>query len=151
MVLDASAIIAMLGDEAEGDRFAAALESAQTRAVPPVAVWEAVAGLARLYPLSIPEARRKVADFLEAAKVETLVIGQRELDLAIDAYDQFGKGGHPARLNLGDCFAYAAAKAAEAPLLHKDEGHNRRREPASSAGMIARLRAIGKDLSGKQL
>jgi ribonuclease VapC len=122
MVLDASAIIAMLGDEAEGDRFAAVLESAETRAVSAVAVWEAVAGLARLYALSIPEARGRVADFLEAAKVETLIVGQRELDLALDAYDQFGKGRHPARLNLGDCFTYAAAKAAEAPLLHKDEG-----------------------------
>ena len=45
-----------------------------------------------------------------------------ELGLALDAYDQFGKGRHPARLNLGDCFTYAAAKADDAPLLHKDEG-----------------------------
>ena len=122
MVLDASAIIAMLGDEAEGDRFAAALERAGMRSVSPVAVWEAVAGLARVYALSIPEARRKVAEFLATAEVETLVIGRAELDLALDAYDQFGKGRHPARLNLGDCFTYAAAMARDAPLLHKDEG-----------------------------
>ena len=50
------------------------------------------------------------------------VTGQTELGLALDAYDQFGKGRHPARLNLGDCFTYAAAKADDAPLLHKDEG-----------------------------
>jgi ribonuclease VapC len=80
MVLDASAIIAMLGVEAEGDRFAIALDRAGTRSISPVAVWEAV------------------------------------------AYDQFGKGRHPARLNLGDCFAYAAAMAESAPLLHRDEG-----------------------------
>ena len=122
MVLDASAIIAMLGDEAEGDRFAAILEEAATIVVSPVAVWEAVAGLAKVYALSVPEARRKVAEFLGAGKVETLVIGQTELGLALDAYDQFGKGRHPARLNLGDCFTYAAAKADDAPLLHKDEG-----------------------------
>src|SRR5271166_482887 len=122
MVLDASAIIAILGDEAEGDRFAAALEGAATRLVSPIGVSEAVAGLARTYALSIPEARRKVAEFLETAEVRTLNIGQTELDLALDAYDQFGKGRHPARLNLGDCFTYAAAKAAGAPLLHKDEG-----------------------------
>jgi ribonuclease VapC len=122
MVLDASAIIAMLGDEAEGNRFAAALEGAATRSVSPVAVWETVVGLARVYPLSIAEARRKVAGFLATAEVEMLVIGRPELDLALDAYDQFGKGRHPARLNLGDCFTYAAAVAGDAPLLHKDEG-----------------------------
>jgi ribonuclease VapC len=122
MILEASAIIAMLGDEAEGDRFAQALERAGPRSVSPVAVWEAVAGLARAYTLSIPEARRKVAEFLATAGVETLVIGQRQLDLALDAYDQFGKGRHPAHLNLGDCFTYAAAAAESAPLLHKDEG-----------------------------
>ena len=75
MVLDASAIIAMLGDEAEGNRFAAALEGAATRSVSPVAVWETVVGLARVYPLSIAEARRKVAEFLATAEVEMLVIG----------------------------------------------------------------------------
>ena len=117
MVLDASAIIAMLGDEAEGNRFAAALEGAATRSVSPVAVWETVVGLARVYPLSIAEARRKVAEFLATAEVEILVIGRPELDLALDAYDQFGKGRHPARLKLGDCFTYAAAVAGDAPLL----------------------------------
>jgi ribonuclease VapC len=122
MVIDASAVIAMLGDETEGDRFAAALEGAATRSISPVAVWEAVAGLARVYALSVPEARRKVAELLEAAQVETLTIGEAELSLALDAYDQFGKGRHRARLNLGDCFTYAAAMAANAELLHKDEG-----------------------------
>jgi ribonuclease VapC len=122
MVLDASAIIAMLSDEVEGDRFAAALARAGARSVSPVAVWEAVAGLAKVYALSIPEARRKVAEFLATAETETLVIGRVELELALDAYDQFGKGRHPARLNLGDCFTYAAATAGDAPLLHKDEG-----------------------------
>jgi ribonuclease VapC len=122
MVLDASAIIAMLGDEAEGNRFAAALEGAATRSFSPVAVWETVVGLARVYPLSIAEARRKVAEFLATAEVEMLVIGRPELDLALDAYDQFGKGRHPARLNLGDCFTCAAAVAGDAPLLHKHEG-----------------------------
>jgi ribonuclease VapC len=122
MVLDASAIIAMLGDETEGDRFADALEAAAMRLVSPIAVWEAVAGLARAYPLSVPEARAKVADFLATGDVTTLAVGAAELELALDAYDQFGKGRHPARLNLGDCFTYAAAKANNAALLHKDEG-----------------------------
>jgi ribonuclease VapC len=122
MFLDASAMIAMLADEAEGDAFADALAAASIRLTSPIAVWESVAGLTREYALSIPEARRKLAEFLAAAEVAVVPLGEAELALALDAYDQFGKGRHPARLNLGDCFAYAAAKARGAPLLHKDAG-----------------------------
>ena len=122
MFLDASAIIAMLGDEAEGDAFADALASASVRLTSPIAVWESVAGLAHEYALSIPEARRKLAEFVAATETRVVVLGEAEMELALDAYDQFGKGRHPARLNLGDCFAYAVAKAHDAPLLHKDDG-----------------------------
>jgi ribonuclease VapC len=122
MFLDASSIIAMLGDEAEGDIFADALSAAQTPVTSPVAVWEAVAGLVKEYALSVREARAKVADFLALAKVRTLSVGESELAVALDAYDQFGKGRHPARLNLGDCFAYAVAKCNGAAILHKDDG-----------------------------
>lgn len=122
MFLDASAIIAMLSDEKEGDAFADALAADPVRLVSPLAVWESVAGLAREYALSVPEARRKVAEFLSAAKVNMVALGETELEFALDAYDQFGKDRHPARLNMGDCFAYAAAKAHGAALLHKDEG-----------------------------
>jgi ribonuclease VapC len=122
MFLDASAIIAMLGNEAEGDAFADALAATPARLTSPIAVCESVAGLVKEYALSIPEARRKLAEFLAAAKVTIVPLGETELELALDAYDQFGKARHPARLNLGDCFAYAAAKAHGAPLLHKDDG-----------------------------
>ena len=122
MFLDASAIIAMLGDEAEGDAFADALAADPVRLTSPLAVWESVAGLAKEYALSIPEARRKVAEFLATAKMSVVSLGEAELEFALDAYDQFGKGRHPARLNMGDCFAYAAAKAHGAALLHEDEG-----------------------------
>ena len=119
MFLDASAIIAMLGNEAEGDVFADALAAAPVRLTSPIAVWESVAGLAKEYALSIPEARRKVAEFLAAAKVTIVALREAELEIALDAYDQFGKGRHPARLNLGDCFAYACSRAYRAPLLYK--------------------------------
>ena len=65
MFLDASAIIAMLGDEVEGDAFADALSAASVRLTSPIAVWESVAGLAHEYALSIPEARRKLAEMVE--------------------------------------------------------------------------------------
>jgi ribonuclease VapC len=122
MFLDASAIIAMLGDEADGDIFADALSAAETRLTSPIAIWEAVAGLVREYALSVREARAKVADFLAIAGINTVALGSSELSVAIDAYDQFGKGRHPARLNMGDCFAYAAARCHGVSMLHKDAG-----------------------------
>jgi ribonuclease VapC len=67
------------------------------------------------------EARAKVADFLAIAGINTVAIGPSELAVAIDAYDQFGKGRH-SRLNMGDCFAYAAARCNGASMLHKDDG-----------------------------
>ena len=122
MFLDASAIVAMLGDEPDGDAFADALAADPVRLTSPIAIWESVAGLAHEYALAIPEARRKVAELVAAAEIRIVALGEAEMELALDAYDQFGKGRHPARLNLGDCFAYAAAKAHDAPLLHKDDG-----------------------------
>ena len=122
MFLDASAIIAMLGDEGDGDVFADALSTAETRLTSPIAVWEAVAGLVKEYALSVREARAKVSDFLAIAGINTVAIGAGELAVAIDAYDQFGKRRHPARLNMGDCFAYAAARCNGASILHKDAG-----------------------------
>ena len=49
------------------------------------------------------------------------MIDQRIGEAAIDAHDRFGKGRHPARLNMGDCFAYACARTNNAPLLFKGE------------------------------
>lgn len=46
-------------------------------------------------------------------------IGAKEADLAVEAMRVYGRGRHPAALNMGDCFAYASAKAAGASLLHK--------------------------------
>ena len=48
-------------------------------------------------------------------------IGEQELEIATDAYAQYGKGRHPAALNMGDCFAYACAKANRASLLFKGD------------------------------
>jgi ribonuclease VapC len=122
MVIDASAIIAMLAGEADADEFADTLAAASMRLAPAIAVWETVAGLANQYAISIPVARRKVAEFIRVAEIEIAPIGESELEFALDAYDKFGKGRHPARLNMGDCFVYAVAKAKDAPLLHKDQG-----------------------------
>jgi len=54
-----------------------------------------------------------------------VVIDERTYDIALDAYAQYGKGRHPAALNMGDCFAYGCARAHNARLLFKGENFAR--------------------------
>ena len=70
---------------------------------------------------SVPAARTDVRRFLEAGNMQFVVIGEREFEIAAEAYAQYGKGRHPAALNMGDCFAYACARVNRAKLLFKGE------------------------------
>ena len=58
-------------------------------------------------------------EWLRVAKVVAVAFDEEQSTLALDAYRRFGKGNHPAGLNLGDCAAYALAKSLDAPLLFK--------------------------------
>jgi ribonuclease VapC len=62
-----------------------------------------------------------VRRFLDAGGFQFVSIGEREFEVAADAYAQFGKGRHPAALNMGDCYAYACAKTNQATLLFKGD------------------------------
>jgi ribonuclease VapC len=84
-----------------------------------LAVWETVAALCRNYEYSPASARSTVDDLLNLLAFRYVAIGQREAELAHIAYETFGKGRHKAALNMGDCFAYACAKANGAKLLFK--------------------------------
>jgi ribonuclease VapC len=98
----------------------------------PVAVLEAVMALRRLGGVTVIEAERMVEDFLTAAGVSLVPIAGAEARAAIDTYAPFGKGqGHPAQLNLGDCFAYACARVRGIPLLFV--GNDSARTDAPSA------------------
>jgi ribonuclease VapC len=117
--VDASAMIAMMAGESDADALADRLEAERPRLCSAVSVWETVAGLCRAYVFSVPQARGAVQSFIGLNDLEWVVIGERELDLAAQAYAEFGKGRHPAALNMGDCFAYACARANRASLLFK--------------------------------
>ncbi len=119
--IDASALIAMIAGEEDADMLADLLAQERTRLVSPVAMWEATAGLCRSFGLSMDGARQKVKSFMSALGIEVISLGEREYDLAIQAYADFGKGRHPAGLNMGDCFAYGAAKSYRAALLFKGD------------------------------
>lgn len=122
IVVDASAIVAMLTREADADMFLTTLETAGPAETTPVAVYEAVLGVSRKRQWSVAEAEAHVRDFLEAAGVSVQPIQPETAHVALEAFARYGKGrGHPARLNLGDCFIYAQAKAGGASLLYKGD------------------------------
>ena len=122
MYVDASAIVAILTREPDADALADALDGARAPITSAVAVFESVLGVCRKRHASVAEAREDVREFLEAAKIRMVAITSEEADAALDAFARYGKGrGHPARLNMGDCFAYAVAKNHHASLLFKGD------------------------------
>ena len=123
--VDASAMISMMAGEGDADDLADRLEAERPRLCSAISLWETIAGLCRTYTFSVPSARSVVQSFVELNSIELVNIGEREFDLAAQAYAEFGKGRHPAALNMGDCFAYACAKANGARLLFKGDDFNK--------------------------
>jgi ribonuclease VapC len=119
--VDASALVSMAAREADAVALADILEAEQSRLCSAIALWETVAGLCRSYMFSVESARDRLNVLRELFRLQMVTIGEREHDLALQAYAQFGKGRHPAGLNMGDCFAYACAKSNRAALLFKGD------------------------------
>lgn len=122
IVVDASAIIAILTDESESALLVAALDQAGGATTTPIAIYEATLGVRRKRRSGVTQAERAVMEFLRLARIVVQPIQPETAHLALEAFDRYGKGrGHPARLNLGDCFMYAQAKAGGASLLYKGD------------------------------
>ncbi len=122
MVLDASAILAILFKEPERDTFATAISDAGVRLVSSVNAFEAaVVVLARKGPAGL----RELDLLFHAAGVETVPFTEEHVRLAREAYERYGKGRHPAGLNLGDCCAYALSRHSGEPLLFKGDDFGR--------------------------
>ena len=118
MYVDASALVAMIVGETEAERLLNILDASPgDRITAPIALFEAVAGIARIRACSIINAQALVRDFCREAEITIVSIDDGHADLAIVAMERFGKGRHKAALNMGDCFGYAVAKAANAPIL----------------------------------
>jgi ribonuclease VapC len=122
MFVDASAIIAILTNEPGAEALIDRLEGAAKPITSAIAIFEATLGLCRKRNGDVEEGRADVADFLEAARVDVVAIGTDEAALALSAFARHGKGrGHPAKLNMGDCFAYAVARRHRTTLLSKGD------------------------------
>jgi len=120
MFVDASAIVAILTCEPEADALTDRLERAAAPITSPIAIFEAALGLCRKRRASVEEAEADLSAFLAAANIRTVPIAPDDAHEALVAFSRYGKGqGHPAQLNLGDCFAYAVARNNAVALLFK--------------------------------
>ena len=118
MFVDASALVAILTLEEGHHALADGLRRAKVRMTSGIAVYEAALAIARLMAMPAIEAHTIVIDFLARTRIGMVPIATNEAEAAVAACARFGKGqGHPAQLNLGDCFAYACAQTNDLPLL----------------------------------
>ena len=121
MFVDTSAIVAILCGEDDAAEFARRLAAAERRFTSPVVRLEACMVLASRLDITPSQANALFDDFLEEANVSIAPINDKIGILAVACFESYGKGRHPARLNLGDCLSYACARAYRSPLLFKGE------------------------------
>ncbi len=123
MIVDTSAIVAILRNEPEAETFANAIADAKIRRISAVNYVEAAAVIEGSRN---PLASRRFEDFFREAGFTFEEVTISQAVIAREAYKDYGKGSeHPAQLNFGDCFAYALAKVMGEPILFKgrDFGH----------------------------
>lgn len=114
MVLDTSAMLAILLQESSAERLVAAVEADRTRLVSAATVVEmSLVILGRFGEAGEPQLDR----FLRGIGAEVVPVGEEQVSIARDAALRFGRGRHAASLNCGDCFSYALAIARDEPLL----------------------------------
>ena len=115
MIIDTSAILAILYDEPGSERLANAIEQARNRRISAGSLVELFVVVARQQN---PLLRRRVDDFLRVLRAEIVPVTELQAYIAREAYTAYGKGrGVRAQLNYGDCFAYALARERSEPLL----------------------------------
>lgn len=114
MIVDSSAIVAILKQEDDGADFAAALQSGSASI--------STATLLETYLVGRPERYEDVDELVAQADLEVVPFDAVQLRVARDAHARYGRGsGSPARLNLGDCISYALAQVRDEPLLFKGD------------------------------
>ena len=119
MIVDTSALIAILRDEPEARSFTVSIADARISRISAVNYVEAAAVIDSSRS---PIASRRFDDLVREGQLVIEAVTAEQARLAREAYRDFGKGsGHPAQLNFGDCFAYALAKAMGEPLLVKGD------------------------------
>lgn len=114
MILDSSAVVAVLLGESRQEELATKMEGADLVAIGAPTLFET--GMVMIGAMG-QRGRGLIAQFLEAFEVEVIPFGHSHWKVAAEAFHRYGKGHHPAALNYGDCMSYATARIAERPLL----------------------------------
>jgi ribonuclease VapC len=133
MFIDTSAFIALLTDEPEAADLAAALNRARRRVTSPMVRLETAAALSTRLDISPLQAEALFDELIAEAEIAITPITDAIGRLAVQCFAAYGKGRHPARLKIVDCFSYACAKALREPLLFK--GDDFPRTDVQAAGM----------------
>jgi ribonuclease VapC len=118
MVVDTSALLAVLQDEPERRSFNEAIEAADSAALSVASFVEASIVIEARHGA---DGLRALDRFIERAGIVVAAVDLEQGKVARDAFSRFGKGRHAAALNFGDCFSYALARVLGEPLLFKGE------------------------------
>jgi ribonuclease VapC len=116
VILDSSAVVAILRAEPEAPEFVRAIEASPGRHISAVSYVEAAIVIDSGKDAV---ASRRFDDFFRVSRITIETVTAKQAEIARHAYRDFGKGRHKAGLNFGDCFAYALAKEMDEPLLFK--------------------------------
>jgi ribonuclease VapC len=122
MVIDTSAIVAILENEPEGASFVRLIAADEVRLL---------SAVSRVECTCVIEGRKRAAGradlelFLREAAIEIAPVTADQAEIACEVFRRFGRGRHPAGLNIGDTFAYALARATGEPLLFKGDDFTR--------------------------
>jgi ribonuclease VapC len=116
MVIDTSALLAILQNEPERRKFNEAIEAAETRSMSTASFLETSMIVESRYGA---DGIRDLDLLIAKAKVSLVPCDEDQAHLARQGFQKYGKGRHPAGLNYGDCFSYALARSLEQPLLFK--------------------------------
>ena len=118
MIIDTSAVVAILLAESDAARYERTISTAWPRRMSVVALLETTMVIEGR---SGPDAGHDIDQFLQEAEIELTPVTLEQVEAARQAWRRFGKGNHEAALNFGDCFAYALATVTGEPLLFKGD------------------------------
>lgn len=122
MIVDTSATLAILFNESDAETYARAIASADSRRMSAANFVEAAIVVEALTKES---GSRQFDAFFRRAGIVIEPVTEEQAHVARQAYTDFGKGRHAAKLNFGDCFAYALARVTGEPLLFKGQDFSR--------------------------
>lgn len=120
LFVDASALVAIVVSEEGHQEYASRIIADGSPIWSALSRWETIRAVSRLLKISVDGAAALV-DLYVSDFFRLVPIGEEEGKIAIEAHCIYGKGNHPAELNIDDCFAYACARANGAALLYKGD------------------------------